>query len=130
MERKEPPVSIAVNLAASQVKLVHVTRGWTSLVKDLGSLAPKTKVDRVVKSIKSAWSGTVTTDDDEVRDASTDVMPPSTAPKERNWNVESENAFFGNGAAAAATPFGSIDAVLGGLFLPPPDVNFRTPITE
>ena len=39
---------------AVHVRVVHVTSGWTILVKDMGSLAPKVKDASVVQSIVSA----------------------------------------------------------------------------
>ena len=44
-------------MAASHVREVHVTRGWTAFVKDLGRFAPNTNDERVVKSRNDDCSG-------------------------------------------------------------------------
>ena len=54
---KVDPVREARTLAASHVKEVHVTRGWTAFVNDLGRFAPNTNDERVVKRRKDDCSG-------------------------------------------------------------------------
>jgi len=56
---KVDPVREARSLAAHHVSVVHVTRGCTALVKDLGRLAPKTKEERVVERRKRDRRGAI-----------------------------------------------------------------------
>jgi len=59
MEWNDCPVAHAKSFINAHVREVHVISGWTILVKDFGSLAPKTKVARVVQIIVMACSGVV-----------------------------------------------------------------------
>mmetsp|Transcript_114728 Transcript_114728/g.225090 ORF Transcript_114728/g.225090 Transcript_114728/m.225090 type:complete len:163 (+) Transcript_114728:166-654(+) len=52
MDLKVDPVSMAQAVAMLHVIVVHVTRGWTTLVKALGSRAPKQKLCKVANKKK------------------------------------------------------------------------------
>mmetsp|Transcript_8783 Transcript_8783/g.13107 ORF Transcript_8783/g.13107 Transcript_8783/m.13107 type:complete len:288 (-) Transcript_8783:375-1238(-) len=117
-------------LLVQSVSDVQMMRGWTMDVIFLGNLAPKVKVVNVVKSMKSAWMGVLSSGDklDDGYDVSIVAAADRIVPMNSPWNVLSENA-LGAGAVVAAATGWSDTAVAAGV-----DVDdgksFRTPITE
>ena len=109
------------------------------MVKDLGNLAPKTNVERVVHSIARVWSGVVAALGRFERNATMDAMEANTALVVRPWKVRSEKAFGGGDTSFTSTTTlacSSADARvdtagatdLSGL--DEDDVSFRMPKTE
>lgn len=92
------------------MSVVQVTRGWTTLVKDLGKRAPYTNVDRVVKIIKIAWRGVVSSTDFPSLCAMTEIAPVISVLMARLEKVESENA-LGAFAGVVTVSAGSTTAV-------------------
>ena len=63
--RKVDPESMDRILAASHVRPVHVTSGWTVLVNEVDKFAPKTNDDNVAKSRKDDRRRLMNFDDGE-----------------------------------------------------------------
>ena len=108
------------------------------MVKDLGNLAPKTNVERVVNSIARVWSGVVAALGRFERNATMDAMEANTELVVRPWKVRSEKAFGGGDTSFTSTTLAcsSVDARvdttgatdLSGL--DEDDVSLRMPKTE
>ena len=125
------PVSEARSLAAIQVRVVHVTSGWTALEKDLGRLAPKTNEERVTNRRNEDRRGVIHW---EVGDFLTRATVEVPAIHAHAWSVKSkvlENALGGwlvTGIVEATTVNLSESGLdLESLF---PPVSFRTPRTD
>ena len=127
---KVDPVSDARVLAAIQVRQVHVTRGWTVLVKDLGRLAPNTKEESVAERRKEDWSTLIHFDVGEFLIKATEDIPVTNANALRVRNNFILKAFGGGLVTGVVEATNSVTSFVSGVSLPPPRINFLTPRTD
>ena len=117
--------------AASQVRLVHVTSGWTAFVKDLGRLAPKTNVDSVVKIRKDDCSEVTHFDAGEFLITATVDMHEIQAQALRVRNNVKLNAFGGGSVTGVVEATTSVALSESEASLPSsPPMSFLIPRTD
>mmetsp|Transcript_29261 Transcript_29261/g.66085 ORF Transcript_29261/g.66085 Transcript_29261/m.66085 type:complete len:428 (-) Transcript_29261:204-1487(-) len=123
--RNVDPVSRAKTLDTSHVRLVQVTSGCTSFVKDFGKFAPKTKVDSVVPSRKSDRAGLIHSDPG---------LHLTSAIVDRLAAEATANRLFSsvcvNGLVAAVAPALGAGAAAASSASSPPPASFRIPSTD
>mmetsp|Transcript_46448 Transcript_46448/g.98512 ORF Transcript_46448/g.98512 Transcript_46448/m.98512 type:complete len:353 (+) Transcript_46448:637-1695(+) len=126
--RKVDPVSDARAFAAHQVRVVHVTRGCTAFVKDLGRLAPKTKEESVAERRNADRRGAIHRDDGEFLARATADPPVIQASA---FRVRKSVLLKGLGGLAFATlALEAATAVVGSSLPPPSPMSFLMPRTD